>query len=236
MKLDKVTITGADDSIRPEELLPLTKQYPFVEWGILLSAQSIDTKRFPSASFLANLNQLKKQHPEMKLAGHVCGSWVRRLLTGDFNVLNLNIMLGLFERIQLNFHSVPHNYKEKEFFFALKQRPNVQFIFQLDGVNDELLNKAVDAGINAVGLYDTSGGNGVLPHYWPTLPEGAYRGYAGGLGPDNLAEQLAGFDRVIKGDRAIWIDMGTKVRSFNDSLFDLLKVRQCLEIAKPYTR
>ena len=32
-----VTITGADDSIQPSQLLDLQKEFPFVEWGILLS-------------------------------------------------------------------------------------------------------------------------------------------------------------------------------------------------------
>ncbi len=28
--IDRVTITGADDSIEPEELLPLSEEFPFV--------------------------------------------------------------------------------------------------------------------------------------------------------------------------------------------------------------
>ena len=31
--LDRVTITGADDSVRPTDLLELSREFPFVEWG-----------------------------------------------------------------------------------------------------------------------------------------------------------------------------------------------------------
>lgn len=32
-----ITMTGADDSIRPQDLLPISEKFPRVEWGILLS-------------------------------------------------------------------------------------------------------------------------------------------------------------------------------------------------------
>ena len=38
MILDRVTITGADDSIHVEQLAELSQAYPYVEWGILVSA------------------------------------------------------------------------------------------------------------------------------------------------------------------------------------------------------
>jgi phosphoribosylanthranilate isomerase len=62
-----------------------------------------------------------------------------------------------------------------------------------------------------------------------------YHGYAGGLGPDNLAHEIP---RIAKaaGDARVWLDMESGVRSNNDKQFDLDKVLQCLEIAKPFVR
>jgi len=62
-----------------------------------------------------------------------------------------------------------------------------------------------------------------------------YHGYAGGLGPENLAEQLPLIGQAA-GDCRIWVDMESRVRSDNDRQFDLAKVRKCLEIAKPFIR
>ena len=53
-----VTVTGADNSIRPEELVPIAKDYPFVEFGILLSKKQQGGKRFPSRDWLEELLEL----------------------------------------------------------------------------------------------------------------------------------------------------------------------------------
>ena len=37
MILERVTITGADHDVRPQELVDLWKEFPFVEFGILFS-------------------------------------------------------------------------------------------------------------------------------------------------------------------------------------------------------
>ena len=37
MKLTRVTITGADDSVEPRALAELSEAFPFVEWGLLMS-------------------------------------------------------------------------------------------------------------------------------------------------------------------------------------------------------
>ena len=46
MKLQYVTMTGADESVDPKALIELSKEFPFVEWGILIGSQS--GMRFPS--------------------------------------------------------------------------------------------------------------------------------------------------------------------------------------------
>jgi hypothetical protein len=48
MKIDRVTITGADNNNTHEELLELQKKYPFVEWGILYSQKKAGENRYPT--------------------------------------------------------------------------------------------------------------------------------------------------------------------------------------------
>ncbi|NJL77371.1 MAG: hypothetical protein HC892_22405 [Saprospiraceae bacterium] len=79
--ITKVTITGADDSISPAALIPLTEKYPFVEWGILVSRRNFGSNRFPSKNWLA---LLEKDHPEIKLSCHFCGDYVREILLGNY--------------------------------------------------------------------------------------------------------------------------------------------------------
>lgn len=237
--LDCVTVTGADDSVEDiEELKEIQKEFPFVEWGILLSASSAGYNRFPSEEWIKKL-VADQNHIKLELAGHVCGRWIREICSGDWTVFEAG--LSYFDRLQLNWHgekrSVPENWLTKFKLWNASRKEHglsdVQLIFQLDNVNNDLLQQALDEGVNASGLIDCSHGAGILPDQWPTPFEGAYNGYAGGLGPDNLEKELYKIAEVC-GNNPIWIDAETKLRSNNDKTFDLQKVREFLEIAKPW--
>ena len=58
-------------------------------------------------------------------------------------------------------------------------------------------------------------------------------GYAGGLGPSNLAAELERINKAAS-DQAIWIDMETHIRSNADLTFDLNKAVKCLELSLPW--
>ena len=231
--LNRVTLTGADDSIRPEELVEISKDFPFVEWGILLSKSSTGRNRFPSFEWLEKLREFQF---DLVLSGHLCGRWVRDVCEGDWSFAKEHPeLLDMFDRIQLNFHSYLHKIEEEPFVKGLLevQEKGRTFIFQLDDVNNELLKVAIKSGVNASGLFDLSGGAGVLPGEWPKQPNQTYCGYAGGLSPDNLQEQLKVIATRVS-DLPVWIDAETHVRSTDDQLFDLKKCVKFLEVAKPW--
>lgn len=229
MLLQKVTITGADNTIEPEDLLPLQRKYPFVEWGILFSKAKIATSRFPSVSWLEKLANLKMANSELRLSAHICGRWVRDICEGNWTIkedLPYIFNNNLFDRYQLNFHSYIHKIKENEFIAGLKEQIGIEFIFQLDEVNNHLLTLAENAGVKAAGLFDTSGGAGILPDEW--LVSDKWIGYAGGLGPDCLDAQLKEINEAAKGP--IWIDTETKIRVNSPvDFFSLEKVESFLE-------
>ena len=274
MAIDRVTITGADDSISPAELIPLTREFPFVEWGILASQNNTfgrspnseeavfftdkdrrgGCNRYPSPRWITDLQSLAETSGELpNLSLHINGIWVRQLLLGSFIVPPE--LLHCFGRVQLNFHAERTRCNPSAFADALAKLAGKYLIFQLDG---EKGNAHLDAAHgmevgNCYGLFDVSGGAGILPQKWPEpiyldvqpgesgmgVELWGYHGYAGGLGPENLAEQIplilkaaAGTQYINEG--RIWIDMETRVRSDNDRRFDLSKVRECLEIAAPY--
>src|SRR3990167_513431 len=200
MQLDRVTITGADNSISPEARIIISQAYPWVEWGILVSASSQGAPRFPTGMWIFELQELARQHL-LQLSLHICGRWVRKLLTG-INELPVGL-LGEFQRVQLNFHAERTLCIPQNLWKALQNYHDRQFIFQLDDAGgnahlEALLgeNPLLGPSLDAVALFDTSGGAGILPSAWPQPvmmandTEYAYHGYAGGLGPDNLAEQL----------------------------------------------
>lgn len=232
MKLDRVTITGADDSIDPESLAALSIEYPFAEWGILFSRSREGSPRYPTLEWLFRLEGVAKRGP-LKLSAHLCGGLVRAVvLAGMLPHRELDFLWPHLERVQLNFHGEYHR-ACPEFTDLLRKHADKSWILQHDGVNDGLIMAFMaHSDARVYPLFDTSGGAGRLPKEWPK-PIWNYCGYAGGLGPDNLEHEL-GRIREAAGDARIWIDMETKVRSDDDQKFDLGKVEQCLKIAAPH--
>ncbi len=238
-KLEKVTITGADDSVKPEELIKLSQEFPFVEWGILLSEKREGSKRFPSRNWKQALAEIVDDHgldDPVQLSGHLCGQYVRSLAVG-VNGFSFDPILGWAKRLQLNFHAEPLVVDTLPFVCMLSaicedngHGMSREIIFQIDGLNDRQYHVARSHGIPAVPLFDLSHGGGIIPATWPAPLDDRLPGYSGGLGPENLADQILNI-RDAAGDRPIWIDMETKVRSDNDRQFDIGKVRACLEIA-----
>lgn len=232
MKLDCVTITGADDSIEPEALLPITEKYPFVEWGILFSGKQQGTARYPSYNWLGRLKTVAPNIP--RLCAHLCGQWVRELVLSGKGTWwdRYQDLASCFRRIQLNFHGQYHKAGEG-FVGELRRLGNHEFIFQHDGVNDSLISTFTNTPrLRVFPLFDRSGGAGIVPKEWPK-PIWKYQGYAGGLGPENIVDEIKRIGDAV-GNSRIWIDMETRVRSEDDLKFDLSKVERCLEAAAPF--
>lgn len=228
MRIDKVTITGADDSTDIEWMVAMQDRFPFVEWGVLVSKSQAGNYRFPSVDWLKRLVQYQSK---LKTSVHVCGKWVRQICGGQWEDMLLAVGSAAehAQRIQLNFHAQAHSLDE-DFFAGARnalEKSNWQLIFQIDGVNDLLLLKARRNELNAVPLYDLSGGAGILPSEWPRQTDGVYTGYAGGLGPQNVLEQIEKIKTVANGQ--IWIDMETRVRTDDDSRLDEALVESVLE-------
>ena len=80
--LDVVTVTGADDNTRPEELASLAQKFPFVEFGILVGNHP-GTPRYPSATWRDDLSDVAVRNRSLHLSAHLCGRWVESFLTGD---------------------------------------------------------------------------------------------------------------------------------------------------------
>lgn len=235
--ITRLTVTGADDSIKPEELAALSFEYPFLEFGILFSPKHYGDFRFPSENWLHELTKVfyhsrnELQH-ELQLSAHLCGRYVRNFLTGqrDIELFLEQRQWDMFSRVQLNTHGQRHNY---DYTMLRLMSTAKEYIFQYDDVNTGPLEIALDEGFNCVALFDLSHGAGLLPSQWPELLPDIKCGYAGGLSPQNMPAQIQLIEEKA-GDREIWIDLETHVRSLDDAVFDLFKVRQCCEIIKKH--
>lgn len=218
MNITSCTLTGVDDQTDLVRLSSISKEFPIAEWGFLYSPSHQGTGRYPSLhtieSAFFNLND------QVRVALHICGSGVDDLLNEEKVASELVQMVADRNgRVQLNF-----NYKKnpidlnklKEFMCRF---PDMQIITQHNKANSDLFEK-ISWDCNHVILFDESGGRGLLPDRWPT-PFSSCCGYAGGLSPHNINDQLYRIASVVNG-RNIWIDMEGSLRS-QDDILDLDK-------------
>lgn len=236
-KLTTVTFTGADDTVRPAQLVAMSANWLDagfdVEWGILIG--SSHGHRFPSVEWINELVSFAR--PKVKLSLHICGKHLRGIAAG----MPLQVppdVLAKFQRCQLNWHGEQQGEIEANVVSAFKKMAGEwapEVIFQLDGRNDMLPIRAQTIWLGKIsGLFDLSHGAGVLPDAWPeaSLPSKAFKiGYAGGLGPENMKEQLPKIHAAARGE--YWIDMETKL--FDGQQFDLFRCEQVLDIVKHFT-
>jgi len=220
------TLTGADDSTPINKLFELSDQYNFVEWGILFSPKRCGGGgRYPSEKWIKELSEeIYKRHTG-NFAIHLCGDAVPRILNGDHEMLTL---IKPFQRIQLNFniHKNPFDLSDLENLFVLT--PDKTFLTQHNVSNGHIWHHMVHYTNHAF-LFDASGGRGIEATKWQEPLPGRYCGYAGGMGPENVKENL--LDILSKTETIpTWIDMESKLRT-ND-LFDLEKCKQVLDIVK----
>ena len=246
LKLNRVTITGADDSTDPRQMYDLSEEFPFVEWGILVSKGHVGgSPRFPSTEWIAKLTHVVEG--PMQLATHMCGGWVTYLLLGNLDWESLPDVIHFSKRVQINTHSLVHGMHSELFLSNLAALRLVKgvdkdrtVIFQMDGVNEHLpYYTQLTPNIKTAVLFDKSAGAGIVPDSWPVINRHFMCGYAGGLSPDNVVAQFAKIS-AANSEAALgcyidtWIDMERRVRTQDDLALDMGKVRKVLEQMRPF--
>ena len=227
MPLFNCSLTGIDEATPLVELAVVSDMYPYAEWGFLYSPKRQGTPgRYPS---VARIRRALKELPAyVRVALDVCDSGIQQLLDGEA------VVSGLVEqvrtrtgRVQLNVEA-PGNEDEAE---RLRQyllaRPDMVFITP-HNERTEALTRTLAGIENHVVLLDSSPGRDVSPQAWhPPLPS-VPCGYTGGLGPENLAQQLPRIYDVA-GKAEFWIKLEGRLRDEHDR-FSMSYARKCLQI------
>lgn len=187
-----ITLTGIDERTPTWAMADLSRMG--AELGFLYTATPEGRNRYPSRSWMFSVIPIGA-----KCALHICGTKAREELKAS----KLSEIVGLVQRIQVN-GSLSIN--EVEDICALYYTHTI--ITQHNERNGHLL-RDVQAENHAV-LIDASGGRGISPASWPQIATWKPVGFAGGLGPDNLATETPRIEAVAKA--GAWVDMEGKLR------------------------
>jgi hypothetical protein len=232
VKLTRVTITGADDQVDPKALRDLSEEFPFVEWGILRSRKLNEfiggawyttcAPRYPSPRWRDRLCAAGGK--SLQTASHLCGELSRLAMAGEDGWIHYDALS--YQRVQLNGFS---KYRLPMLRCA-ELHPNREWILQTAHIESEIHALELEKlHPNVTHLLDASGGRGEVA-IWAERPEKRL-GYAGGIGPDNVVQQIEHLLSYTT-EQDFWIDMESGVRT--DDRFDLDKVHRVLELSKPF--
>lgn len=231
MQIDRVTISGADDKVEASELVRLQREYPFVEWGILVSKKRMGEKRYPNQVWINALPY------ELRLSLHFCGDIARQFVGKPTTELLYRSNGDHWERTQLNFSfKEDADYTDRLFNIAIAAAATSHKAIVL--AYNKGSKKNLDSFIksfpslpeNVHFLYDSSGGRGteIKSIHKPLIN---YTGYAGGLNPENVFT-VCDLITNMEWDDNVWIDMESGVRT--DDVFDLKKVESVLKTCSQF--
>lgn len=245
--LTHCTLTGVDQPCkgRLDEIISLSKEFPFVEWGFLFSPKHQGTPgRYPSVDFIKSA--FKTLPPNVRVALHVCGVGVDVLLSpqnfrgdvgDDLACLTDLLMARRNGRLQLNFNQIRKPIDMTLLRQFLSNHPYLPVITQVNKANYAVWRELRDIS-NHMLLSDSSGGRGIVSDSYPSagIFDQIRVGYAGGLSADNLIGILPKIDAAA-GGRETWIDMEGSLRKLNQQqvdCFDLDECRRVLEVVHQY--
>jgi hypothetical protein len=231
----RITFTGIDESCPIADLFALLDAgCSRIELGILYSDTRAGAGRYPGASWIRQTaRRIHSVYGRGHVALHVCGSAVRRLLRGEALHPDLSV-IGGFERIQLNgrftdeevgaFRKFVWNLNGGRVITQFDSNPSLHTA--TGTVYERLCSDGIARHTHQV-LFDASGGRGVVREEWPAHLGGWACGYAGGLGPDNLRDELPRI-AAAAGAFPYWIDMESKLRDGVDQ-FSLVLAHRALD-------
>jgi hypothetical protein len=211
-----ITFTGADQRTPLSALASLALQG--AEIGILYTFDPDGRNRYPERVWI--------EEAASKLTGrlalHVCGSRARfQLLARE-----LDALVAPFQRIQVNGHLLT-----TEVGRICDRFPEKKIITQYNGSNLHLLDCERP---NHALLVDASGGRGLLPSKWSRPETDKPVGFAGGLGPHNLAEELPKIAALSNRSDG-WIDMEGRLRDKSD-WFSVERAQIALDVYSLFLR
>lgn len=250
MNIVKVSMIGANEKLPAADVVDFLRAYPMSEIGVGVSAGkgAYGTPRFDYVMSLWDKYMEKYVPGETgTIALHINGNgqdgekgWPALVSQGNLPLELFAMMCFPNMSIQLNhfgYDFKPENANDlaNSVNLWLRIAPRSRLILShcaktagyIDAFN-RVVSTYNNGSLKWDVLYDASfGGGKMATQYAAPLYPGIRQGYAGGLGPDNIEEELPKISAVQKNPNAeIWIDAEGKLQTDDKKTLDLAKAEQ----------
>ncbi|HEY0790799.1 MAG TPA: hypothetical protein VGD78_07005 [Chthoniobacterales bacterium] len=220
MSFGGITFVGADESVDPTALSTITSFYFPVEWALCLCKERQgQAEGYPSLEWMEELPR------EARLAGHLRGRLCEEFVQGEDRELveAYGPIWSRLDRIQLDLSTLPTCWEATRFAALVRKHAGKTFIVPLREDNQRVA-EALMKELGALGdgtrsgrsasprvavLFDLS----ALPAEWPQGRKAYVAcGYAGGLTPENVREQVPRIHRRALRAQSWWMHLDRGLR------------------------
>ena len=248
MNIEYITCSGIGPHNDMLEIINLGKNYTNAEFAVQASRNNF----FPSSdryNFFRTLvaactvNDVNlAMHVNLEYRTDLCRGIVPEIFKDLWNIKHRkgtpHAGKPVIGRVQININggNDKFDFHADKVANIIRAYPDIKFIFQYAPAQNERIRQLAEQNVPFALLYDVSGGEGKLSHYsWGgiILP-GHQTGYAGGLSPDNVVENLNYINTLLPANYDTWIDAEGKLKSPDDNgkkLFDTALAQKYIENA-----
>lgn len=222
MNIEYITCSDMREHNDIDEIINLGKRYPMAEFAIQAHPPKFSPcmPRYVWFDTLVHAARVNK----IKLAMHVNSEYRTELCHGNIPYalrrlwdIRRDDNTPVIGRVQVNINGGNDKFK----FYAgkvadiIRAYPDIKFIFQYAPSQDARIKRLGKQNVPFSLLYDVSGGEGKLSRdsWGGIILPNHQTGYAGGLSPDNVVENLNYINTLLPADYSTWIDAEGKLKS-----------------------
>lgn len=222
MNIEYITCSGISFNNDIEDIIDLGKKYLLAEFAVQASPKSF-YKGSPKYEWFNTLLSSCKVN-NIRIATHVnlgyCKDMCHGVVPCDLQDLwNVKRKNGepVIGRVQININGGNDDFEFHADKVAdiIREYSDIKFIFQYAPAQRERIEQLAEQRVPFSLLYDVSGGEGKLyrDSWGGIILPNHQTGYAGGLSPDNIAENLDYINKLLPPDCSTWIDAEGRLKS-----------------------
>jgi hypothetical protein len=233
MNLKYITCSDPRESLQINDLIELTKISPKVEIGMQSHPSAMMSGLDRNIWFNQFLDWAGKQKTPVNIAMHVNYQWCDKMCTGIIpneiakwmQLRNVHTDAPVIKRWQLNIGDGTNNFDAEKIARLIEMFPENDFLFPFNPYVQSKISALYKTNAKFSLMYDSSYGYGICPDRWnPPVYNDRNMGYAGGLSPENVAQNLEKISQVVPKDYTTWIDAEGKLMKPNSRTWDMKNV------------
>lgn len=239
MNLEKITCSDMREYNEIDDIIDLGKRYPMAEFAIQAHPSKFSAYMpryiwFDTLMHAARVNNIN-------LAMHVNSEWRTEICRGNvpYEIRRMWEMkrdngTPIIGRVQVNINGGQNDFRFYSDRVAdiIRAFPDTEFIFQYTPKQRRRITRLNQENVPFSILFDASGGRGISPDKWRApIMSNHKMGYSGGMGPDNVCDNLTNINKVVPQNREIWIDAEGKLKDSETKQFDVARAARYIQNA-----